>query len=538
MEIKAQLVDVHKREVYPAIIIINDGRIAHVERISETQKTFIMPGLIDAHIHVESSMLTPSAFALTAVTHGTVGVVADPHEIANVLGIEGVKFMISDAAKVPFKFWFGAPSCVPATDYETNGATINAKDIEKLLKGSNIKYLAEMMNFPGVIFNDPEVIKKLEIAEKYGKPIDGHAPGLRGEMLKKYISAGISTDHECSNIEEAKEKIDLGMKILIREGSAARNLDALKKLLISNPDMIMLCSDDIHPEMLLKRHINKLISKLVREGFNLIDIIRSATVNPVDHYGLETGLLREGDRADFILVDSIADMNVLETWINGKKVFDRGKVLFTYSGAKQINNFYCNPIQANDLVIERKHNKMKVIKAFDGELITTEQIVDSGINSFVETNTSLDILKIVVKDRYRNTPPAVGFISGFGLKKGAFAGSIAHDSHNIIAIGVNDFDIVSVVNQIIKTKGGLAVSDGKSIDSVELNIAGIISDKPCSDVAAGYESLSNKVKALGCKLNAPFMTLSFMALLVIPELKIGDRGLFNVKDFKLTSLFV
>lgn len=538
MIIKGQLIDIHLREIYPASVEVGGGRIGKIVRLSEPQSGFILPGLIDAHIHIESSMLTPGAFAMTAVTHGTTGVVSDPHEIANVLGLDGVMFMIEDGEKVPFKFWFGAPSCVPATVFETSGAKISASEIEILLKDNRVKYLAEMMNYPGVIYNDKEVVKKIGIAKKYNKRIDGHAPGLSGDNLKKYTEAGISTDHECSTLEEAIEKIGLGMKILIREGSAARNLDALQSLFKTNPESVMLCSDDIHPEMLLKKHINKLIARLATAGFDIYDIIRAATINPATHYGLDAGLLREGDKADFIVVDNVEKMNVQETWINGEKVFNRGKVLFKYSGAPKINNFNCSEIEMDDLVVEKKSDNFRVIKAIDGELTTTEEIVSSGNNRFISSDLKEDILKIVVKDRYTDTAAAVGFIKGFGLQAGAFASSIAHDSHNIIAIGVDDYDIISVINEVIRCKGGLAVTDGEDIDSLELNIAGIISDRSCSDVAAGYEFLSNKVKELGCKLNAPFMTLSFMALLVIPELKIGDKGLFNVSKFEPVSLFV
>jgi adenine deaminase len=538
MTIQGQLVDVHLREIYPAEIEIKEGKIFSVERRVASPGTFILPGLIDSHIHIESSMITPGAFAQIAVKHGTVGVVSDPHEIANVLGIEGVKFMINDGEKVPFKFWFGAPSCVPATEFETSGAVISATDIEELLNDPKINYLSEMMNFPGVINNNIEVINKINIAKRHNKPIDGHAPGITGVQLKKYVSAGISTDHECSTLKEAVEKISLGMKILIREGSAARNLDTLQELINSHPESIMLCSDDIHPEMLVKRHINKIIAVLIERGFNIFDVVRAATINPVNHYNLDAGLLREGDNADLIVVDSLSGMNVIETWINGDKVFSNGEVMFKYPGAKQVNNFNCSLIEMDNLVIELKKDKMRVIRAFDGELITSEMIVDIRPGRYVSTDTKNDILKIVVKDRYNDTPPAIGYISGFGLKSGAFASSIAHDSHNIIAIGVNDFDIVEAVNEVIRCKGGLAVADDDELDSMELKIGGIMSDKSCQDIAEGYEFLSKRVKELGCELSAPFMTLSFMALLVIPELKIGDKGLFNVNDFKLTSLFI
>ncbi len=537
MKIVGILVDVHTRDIYPAEIDIEKGRIKEINKIESAPERFILPGLIDSHIHIESSMVTPGAFAVSAVKQGTTGVVSDPHEIANVVGQEGIEYMIKDSEKVPVKFWFGASSCVPATEFETSGGRIGSKEIKKLLSEMNLKYLAEMMNFPGVIYDDNEVAKKLEIAKKLNKKIDGHAPGLSGEKLKKYVAAGISTDHECSSIDEAREKLKLGMKILIREGSAARNLESLKDLIKTDPEMIMLCSDDLHPEMLLRRHLNKLISKLIVEGYNKYDVIRSCTVNPVLHYGLEAGLLRKGDSADFIIVDDINKMNVIETWIGGKKVFSEGKVLFKYGGNKPINKWNSSEINADELVIKGKGGRLKVIEAFDGELFTKSVSVETVKAEIYEPDPASEILKIVVKDRYNDGPPAVGFIKGFGLKNGAFASSVAHDSHNIICIGANDKDIVSAVNEIVKMKGGLSVSVNSKTASMKLDIAGIMSSCSCEEVAAGYLNLSEQVKSLGCKLKAPFMSLSFMALLVIPELKIGDKGLFDGNKFCLTSLF-
>lgn len=530
--------DIHNRDIYPAIISVLNGKIYKIERTETAPEIFIIPGLIDAHIHIESSMVTPGAFALAAVKHGTTGVVSDPHEIANVLGARGVKFMISDGRKVPLRFWFGAPSCVPATSFETNGATIGHLEVKSLMELSDIRYLGEMMNFPGVINEDIEVHRKLDIARKLGKPIDGHAPGLTGKMLRKYVGAGISTDHECSTLEEAKEKISLGMKILIREGSAARNLDSLKDLFYSNPEMVMLCSDDLHPEMLRERHINKLIASLISEGFNTFDVIRSATINPVKHYGLEAGLLQPGQSADFIVVSSLMEMNVLETWIEGKKVFGDGHVMFTYNPGKAVNNFRCLPIEEKDIAVSNHHGNIRIIEAFEGELLTKEISAISGTKKLVESDTDSDILKIVVKDRYNNSPPVTGFIKGFELKNGAFASSVAHDSHNIISIGTNDIDITSSVNEIIRLKGGLAVSSGQTIESLQLNIGGIMTTRSCVEVAHDYEKLNMVVKSLGCTMRAPFMTLSFMALLVIPDLKISDRGLFDVNKFELVPLFV
>ena len=538
MKVCGHLVDIHKRDIYPVIIKVLNGKIDKIEKTIKAPDIYILPGLIDAHIHIESSMVTPGAFAMAAVRHGTTGVVSDPHEIANVLGEKGVRFMINDGRKVPMKFWFGAPSCVPATIFETSGAKLDSVEIESLLKLPEIKYLAEMMDFPGVISDDKEVLRKVDIARKLGKPIDGHAPGLSGEMLSKYIDAGISTDHECSTLEEAKEKISLGMKILIREGSAARNLNSLKELFNTNPEMVMLCSDDLHPEMLQARHINKIIAQLITEGFDAFDVIRSATINPVNHYKLEAGLLQPGQSADFILVDNLRSMNVLETWIEGKKVFANGNVLFRYTPDEAVNNFRCLPIEESDIRVANKNGKIRIIEAFEGELLTREILMPSGTTKFVENDIDNDILKIVVKDRYNDSPPVIGFIKGFGLKKGAFASSVAHDSHNIISVGTNDKDIIRSVNEIIRLKGGLAISSGGLVESLQLNIGGIMTTRSCGEVARDYEKLNELVKSFGSTMAAPFMTLSFMALLVIPDLKIGDRGLFDVRKFNLIPLFV
>lgn len=538
MKITGQLVDIHKRDIYPAIISISGGKIENVERTNSAPDIYIMPGLIDSHIHIESSMITPGAFAMAAVKYGTCGVVSDPHEIANVLGITGVEFMINDAEKVPLNFFFGAPSCVPATKFESNGANMDHIIVRKLLERSDIRYLSEMMNFRGVIYKDSEVLKKLDCAKELNKPIDGHAPGLSGELLRKYIAAGISTDHECSNLAEAKEKISLGMKILIREGSAAKNLDSLKDLFNTNPDKVMLCSDDLHPETLQERHINKLIAGLISEGYNEFDVIRSATINPSEHYSLEAGMLRRGDSADFILVDTLKKMNVQETWIKGEKVFAAGTVFFKYNASSPVNSFNCKPVIESDIQVKRKHDKIRIIVAVEGELLTREIQGSSGTTEYVKSDISNDVLKIVVKDRYKDLPPAIGFIKGFGIKKGAFASSIAHDSHNIIAVGTNDRDLINSINEIVALQGGLAVSDDGTVNSIQLNIGGIMTTRSCEEIAHDYDNLNHLVSSMGCRMKAPFMTLSFMALLVIPDLKIGDRGLFDVKKFEQVSLFV
>lgn len=535
--IAGKFVDIFSREIYPALITVSNGIIEKVERAASAPDQFILPGLIDAHIHIESSMVTPGAFALTAVKHGTTAVVSDPHEIGNVLGVKGVEFMLEDSKKVPLKFFFGAPSCVPATSFETSGAVIDHEDIKKLLERKEVKYLSEMMNFPGVVYGDREVELKIDAAHWFNKPIDGHAPGLTGDILHKYVEAGISTDHECSTLEEAKEKISLGMKILIREGSAARNLNALKDLYRTDPDMVMLCSDDLHPEMLQLRHLNKIVGQLIYEGYDMFDVIRSATINPVMHYGLECGLLKEGDPADFIIVDTLQNMNVIQTWIDGIKVFDTGEVLFQYLPGLSVNRFNCKSIATKDVIVRNHGGKIRVIKAFEGELLTEQILQKSGKGELVEPDMSMDILKIVVKDRYNDGPPVVGFINGFGIKSGAFASSVAHDSHNIIAVGTNDQDIVAVINEIIRLKGGLSVCSGNQISSLQLDIAGIMSTRSSAEIAHEYQALSERVNELGCRINSPFMTLSFMALLVIPRLKIGDKGLFDVNKFQLVPLF-
>lgn len=538
MKIYGRLVDIHKKDVYKACITLDGKRIKSIEKCDHTVESYIMPGLIDSHIHIESSMITPGVFAGEAVKHGTVAVVSDPHEIANICGIEGVNFMINDGKSVPLKFYFGAPSCVPATSFETNGAVINSRMIKDLLDKDEIHYLSEMMNFPGVIYDDPEVLDKINSAKEAGKPVDGHAPGLSGENLVKYVKAGISTDHECSTIEEAREKIVLGMKVLIREGSAAKNLNNLKELLNEYPDMVMLCSDDLHPEMLIEGHINKMIADLINDGYNIFDVLRSATINPVNHYKLDVGLLREGDNADFILVEDFQNMKIKETWINGNKVFGQNSVYFKPDRTWIINNFNCRHISKEEILVKNTGEKFRVIQAYEGELLTDQIIVSSGLAEILESDIEKDYLKIVVKDRYKDSQPQTGFIKGFTLLQGAMASSVAHDSHNIICVGTNDDDIVTAINSIVDMKGGLAVSSGGSLKCLQLNIGGILTSDSCSDTAARYNELNELVRSYGCTMSSPFMTLAFMALLVIPELKISDKGLFDVNKFALVPLFI
>jgi adenine deaminase len=529
-----QLVDIFKREIYPVTLDIIDGKIAAIHKNPAAPQHYLLPGFVDAHIHIESSMLTPFEFARKALLHGTIATVSDPHEIANVCGMEGVFYMIENAADAKLKFHFGAPSCVPATPFETAGATLPASDIEILLKRDDISYLSEMMNYPGVLFNDAVVSEKIAIAKKYGKPIDGHAPGLTGADAVKYINAGISTDHECFTIEEASFKLKHGMKILIREGSAARNFEALHPLISSDPGKVMLCSDDKHPDELMDGHINLLVKRALANGHQLFDILQCACVNPVKHYSMNVGLLRLNDPADFIVVDSLKDFNVKQTWINGELVVDNGVCILEEKTVNIINNFNCNEKNVFDFKIKSTGEPFPVIKAIDGQLIT-----ESFFKELLEDNNEFtsdplnDILKIAVVNRYHDEKPAIGFINGFGIKSGAIASTVAHDSHNIICVGTDDMSITKAVNILIKNRGGLCVVSGNDELVLPLPVAGLMSDGDCETVAGLYSTLDKKVKQMGSTLRAPFMTLSFMALLVIPELKLSDKGLFDGKKFEL-----
>lgn len=535
---KGNLIDVWNRKVFPAKITVADGIIQKIEEVAESFTHYILPGFVDAHIHIESSMLTPYEFAKVALAHGTVATVSDPHEIANVCGMEGVMYMLENAKEAKLKFNFGAPSCVPATNFETAGATLNATDVEQLLKRDDIKYLSEMMNYPGVLFGDEQVLKKIKAAHLLNKPVDGHAPGLRGTDAKKYIDAGISTDHECFTLEEALDKVEHGMKIIIREGSAAKNFEALQSLISSDPNMVMLCSDDKHPDDLLEGHINLLVKRALQKGHNLYDVLQCACINPVLHYKLDVGLLKEKHAADFIVVASIEKFNVLQTVINGEVVAKNGKSVLVDKAHSVINNFSCNEIKADAIKLTATTSvKVKIIEALDGQLITN-CITDTikPVNGFLESNIDKDYLKIVVVNRYQNQKPVVGFIKNMGLKSGAIAGTVAHDSHNIIAAGVDDDSIVRAINLLIKSKGGLSAVTAATENVIALPIAGLMSDKPCAEIGNAYKAIDNRAKEMGSKLRSPFMTLSFMALLVIPNFKIGDKGLFDVGKFDFTSL--
>ncbi len=540
MQIKSNYIDLFKQQIFPAQIRIENGIIKTIEKIEEQLETYILPGFVDAHVHIESSMLVPTEFAQKAVIHGTVATVSDPHEIANVLGKKGVYYMIENGNKSPFKFHFGAPSCVPATKFETAGAELTAEDIDELMSRNDINYLAEMMNYPGVLHRDKLVMDKIAIAQKYGKPIDGHAPGLSGVDAINYIQSGISTDHECFTYDEAKFKLENGMKVLIREGSAAKNFDALIDLLYDYPNEIMFCSDDKHPDDLMLGHINLLVQRAIAKGVPLFNILKAACLNPVEHYRLNVGLLREGDAADFIVVDDLINFSILSTYIDGKEVAKNGRSLIKTHPEKCINHFNIQAKNEADFCLPLNTTKVRVIEVLDGQLITHEQVgnCDMDENGNAVSNIENDILKIAVVNRYHEAPIAMAFIKNFGLKDGAIASSVAHDSHNIIVVGVDDTSMCQAVNAIIKEKGGLAVFDGATTRVLPLPVAGLMSTDSCEVVAEKYTELVKTVKELGCTLQSPFMSLSFMALLVIPNLKLSDKGLFDGNIFQFCNLMV
>ena len=591
--ITGNLVDVHQKKIYPAEIVVEGERIKSIQPISphpnlpasgegtanthplliqdanssstisisevsaqvafpeggSRMEAFILPGFIDAHVHIESSMLIPSEFARLAVVHGTVATVSDPHEIANVCGMNGVEYMIENGKTVPFKFNFGAPSCVPATTFETAGAIVDAHDVNDLMRREDILYLSEMMNFPGVLNSEEEVMNKIASAKKHNKPVDGHAPGLRGEAAKKYIDAGISTDHECFTKEEALDKLKYGMKILIREGSAAKNFEALIDLLNDYEDRMMFCSDDKHPDSLVEGHINQLCARAVAKGIDVFKVLKAACVNPVEHYKLKVGLLRTNDFADFIIVKDLKSFEVLQTYINGELVAENGKSLVVnrqLSTVNDVNNFNCSKKKVEDFALPVSGSSFPVMEALDGQLITNKLLVPlkTSEGHFV-TDIENDILKIVVVNRYKNAPVAKAFIKNFGLKRGAIASSVAHDSHNIVAVGVDDESICRAVNAVISCNGGISCISGISCiggiggignsDMLPLPVAGLMSMDDGYEVAKKYSEIDKAAKELGSTLSAPYMTLSFMALLVIPHLKLSDLGLFDGDEFRLIS---
>lgn len=523
MRIKANLIDIRNRTIKPSVIEVQDNLIISIQEIEEECLTYVLPGFIDSHIHIESSMLVPSEFARLATLHGTVATVSDPHEIANILGLDGVKFMLENASQTNFKFYFGASPCVPATPFETSGDILNLESVRELLKNPKIKFLSEVMNFPGVLASNADMVEKIAAAKREDKPIDGHAPGLSGDDLTTYINAGISTDHEAFTYEEGLEKLQKGMKILIREGSAAKNFDALHPLIDEHHKKMMFCSDDKHPDDLLKGHINEMVARAIALGHKMFDVLEMACLNPIEHYNLDIGTLRVGERADFILVSELEEFTVLETVIEGKSVAKEGRTLLESVEVNNVNKFEVLVKEAKDFYLPKCEN-MEVIQALDNELITYEKVLHEGDE---------DVLKIAVINRYENKViKGIAHVKGFGLSSGAIASSVAHDSHNIIVVGCSDEEIAEAANLIINAKGGVSAVGQKESHLLKLSVGGIMSSQDAFEVAREYELIDAFTKnTLGSTLSAPFMTLSFMALLVIPEIKLSDKGLFDARSF-------
>lgn len=539
LKLSGKIVDVVNSRIFRGTVTVDNGVIVNIIEDDNDIDQIIMPGLVDSHVHIESSLLVPTEFARLVVPHGTVASVSDPHEIANILGIKGVQYMIEEGVKVPFKFFFSAPSCVPATVFETSGFTLDSSAVDELLSKKEIKYLGEMMNYPGVIYNDEEVMKKIESAKRHGKPIDGHAPLLSGDELKKYVNAGISTDHECSTLQEALDKAALGMIIQVREGSAANNFNALIPLIEHYPENVMFCTDDAHPHELINTHINGLVKRAIALGYNELDVIKAATLTPVKHYNLEVGLLQVNDPADMIVVDNLTDFNVINTYINGELVAANGRALLKPVVIETINNFQTEHVCPDDFKVLDKGKDVKMIGVIKGELIT-EMIIDrpKSLDGYLECDIERDILKIAVISRYEKKKLTVGFVKNFGLKKGALASSVAHDSHNIVVIGCSDREMTEAVNMIIDSKGGFSVYSEEEQMMLSLPVAGLMTDEDAHKVADEYVKIRDLSIKLGSQLNDPFMTMGFMPLLVIPFMKISDKGIFDCQKFEITSLYV
>ena len=534
--------DVVAGSVHPARVVVRDGLIAAIEPPTGTiSPGVLVPGFVDAHVHVESSMLPPWEFARVAMAHGTVASVSDPHEIANVLGEPGIRFMLDDIAGSPFTCWFGCPSCVPATEFESAGARLDAAACARILEDPRIHALGEMMNWPGAIAGDPEVLAKIAAARARGKPVDGHAPGLRGMDAAAYFARGISTDHECVTLEEAAEKAALGVHILIREGSAARNAEALWRMLRTHPDQCMFCTDDAHPDDLLRGHIDRMLAHAVARGIDPMVALRAATLHPIRHYGMPCGLLQVGDRADMVLVDDLVSFRPRTTWIAGVPVAKDGRSLVPPRVSRTPNAFIARTCVPDEFVVRAPAGStdgarvtVHAIVASDGEIVTGREDVPAVVRrGAIEPDPAHDLLTIAVVNRYARAPVAVAMVRGFGLRAGAIASSVAHDCHNVVAVGASPGALAEAVNAVFAARGGLSVArgDGSPADVLPLPIAGLMSDRPAEDVAAAYGRLTARARMLGSPLRAPYMTLGFMALLVIPALKLGDRGLFDAERF-------
>ena len=548
MNLKGHIVDVIRHEIYDGELVIDGETIVEVKHceLPENKKPwpYLMPGFIDSHVHIESSMITPREFGRIAAVHGTIGVIADPHEIGNVLGIEGIDFMIRSGRQVHFNFCFGAPSCVPAVggEIETNGAVLNAKDTEELMARDDIGFLGEMMNYQGVLSGDKEVLAKIDAARRHGKPVDGHAPGLTGRQRDQYASAGITTDHECSTLEEGRSCINAGMKVIIREGSAAKDYELLKELIRESPNMVMLCTDDCHPDDLVRGHINLIVKRALADGFDLWDVLQAACVNAQRHYSQKWGLLQSGDPATFIVVDNLSPhFRVERTFIRGTEVYNYNAKINPHAMAVEDNmdmpnRFVAEPITADDLNMDFKvGNTVHVIHASDGSLLTQHDEELLSGNPLKDARYPWnEVQKIVVYNRYQpGAKPIIGLVRGFGIKDGAIAGTVAHDCHNIVAIGSNDTYLVSAINRIVEMQGGQVVITPEEMLDIPLPIAGLMSPFSGPETAILTIRIHEMVKQIGCQMKSPFITMAFMCLPVIPHIKLTDRHLTNTTNMSI-----
>ena len=548
---QGHIVDVVHREIFDGELVVDNGCIVQVNRCelleNGKQWPYLMPGFIDSHVHIESSMMMPVEFARVAAEHGTIGVIADPHEIANVLGVEGVDVMIHSASQAQFNFLFGAPSCVPALggDVETSGATIDSQKIAALMQRDDIGFLGEMMNFTGVLHGDSEVMAKIAAARAAGKPIDGHAPGLTPEERQRYAQAGVSTDHECTTLDEGRDCIRAGMKVIIREGSSAKDYALLHPLIDEYPDQVMLCTDDCHADDLVRGHIISIVKRALIDGHDFWNVLQAACYNPQRHYGVNWGLLQEGDPATFITVNNTGPfLGVQNTIIRGVEVYSYNLSFGSISARRQTiadlssypNRFCATPITVDDIKLDIHRGETKhIIRATDKSLYTGHEVIEVTGDPMKDSHYPWhEVQKVVVYNRYaQSSHPVVGLVRGFGIRHGAIASSVAHDSHNIVAIGSSDEFIVHAVNRVIEMQGGQVVITDKEMIEMALPIAGLMSPLDGHEVAYRCRLLCDMAAQTGCTMKAPFITMAFLCLPVIPELKITDKHLWDSKNMKV-----
>jgi adenine deaminase len=544
-----RLVNVFSGEIKAVNIAIHGDRIIGFgdydsKTTVDLKGKFVCPGFIDGHLHLESSMLAIPEFAKNVVPFGTTTVVADPHEIANVLGITGIKYVLDTSENLPVTVFIMFPSCVPATPFESSGAELGPRDMEPFVNHARVLGLAEMMNYPGVLFNDPSVLAKITVFKN--KVLDGHSPGLVGKDLAAYVSAGIGSDHECTGLEEAREKLGMGMRIMIREGSAAKNLDALLPLVNEhNSRNCFFVTDDLEPaDILEKGHLNSLIAKAIKKGLDPVTAIQMATINTARYFRLrDRGAIAPGYVADLVTLDDLSEVKVSSVYKNGVLTAQAGKVLVSRSEQISPNlpkTFNVNWDKIPGLQVKAEGSKINVIGVIPGQIVTKRLVESASIqDGYAVADPDRDILKIAVIERHHATGNyAVGFIKGFGLKRGAIVSTVAHDSHNIIVVGTNDADMMIAAKSIADLGGGMAVvENGKVTAKLPLPIAGLMSPAPINQVKDDLEGIVAAALSLGCTLENPFATLSFMALTPIPELKITDQGLFDSANFKFAKLF-